>query len=93
MDTSSSAVMPFEVFFITMILMLIMSYFMFVYPQKKRALKHKKFIQSLQVNDKVLTYGGMFGVILSINEDKIVVITAEKTKIELSSRYVIQKLS
>ncbi len=49
-------------------------YFLMIRPQQKRQKEAQKMLDSLQVNDKVLTSSGIFGRVVSIKPDKDVVV-------------------
>ncbi len=49
-------------------------YFLMIRPQQKRQKEMHKMLDSLQVNDKVLTSSGMYGRVVSIKPDKDVVV-------------------
>ncbi|MDP2932221.1 MAG: preprotein translocase subunit YajC [Chloroflexota bacterium] len=48
-------------------------YFLMVRPQRKRAKEHKKVIEELKPGDDVITIGGIYGRIESINEQNVVI--------------------
>lgn len=55
-------------------------YFLMIRPQQKRQKEVQKMLESLQVNDKVITSSGIIGRIVSIKPDKdIVVIEIDET--------------
>ena len=47
-------------------------YFLFIRPQRKRQKEHEELVQELQKGDKVITAGGIYGVIESLSQDSIV---------------------
>lgn len=47
-------------------------YFLMIRPQRKRQKEHADLVQELQKGDKVITAGGIYGVIESISEESIV---------------------
>lgn len=47
-------------------------YFLMIRPQRKRQKEHNNLLQSLQKGDKVITIGGAYGEIQSIDEDSVV---------------------
>jgi preprotein translocase subunit YajC len=71
-------------FFIPLILMFVIIYFFMIRPQQKRSKDHQNMINSLKKGDKVVTNGGMYGVIWGIDdkENKIVLKFGEDLKIE-----------
>jgi preprotein translocase subunit YajC len=44
-------------------------YVLMVLPQKKRAKEHKKMIEAIQKGDKVLTTGGIIGVVTGVDAE------------------------
>jgi preprotein translocase subunit YajC len=55
-------------------------YFLMIRPQQKRQKEMQKMLESLQVNDKVITSSGIYGRVVSIKPDKdIVVIEIDDT--------------
>ena len=45
-------------------------YVLMVLPQKKRAKEHKKMIDAIQKGDKVLTTGGIIGVVTGVDAER-----------------------
>ena len=50
--------------------------------------KHKKLVEALKVGDRVITNGGMFGTITSLEERTVVVEIAKGTKVSMLKSYV-----
>lgn len=55
------------------ILMFVIFYFLLIRPQQKRQKQVKEMQDNLQKGDKIITIGGLHGVIDAIDEDKIVI--------------------
>ena len=70
---------------VPIILIFVIFWLLLIRPQQKRQKEHKKLLLELKKGDKVVTNGGMFGVISSLNEEKSIVVLkiAENTKIEV----------
>ncbi|MDP2172482.1 MAG: preprotein translocase subunit YajC [Candidatus Cloacimonadaceae bacterium] len=65
---------------IFMVLIFGIMYFLMIRPQQKRQKEMQKMLESLQVNDKVLTSSGIYGRVVSIKPDKnIIVIEIDET--------------
>ena len=47
-------------------------YFFTIRPQRKRQKEHGALIQSLKKGDKVITAGGIYGQVESVNQDSVV---------------------
>ncbi len=65
-------------------------YFLFIRPQQVRQKKHLEMVNNLQVNDPVITAGGIYGVIRDIKEESIILKIAEDVEIELMKNSVAQ---
>jgi preprotein translocase subunit YajC len=48
-------------------------YFLLIRPQRKKAKEEKKMRDSLQVGDDIITIGGIYGRVISLKEDTIVI--------------------
>lgn len=67
---------------IYLIAMVAIFYFLLIRPQKKRQRETANMLDNLQVNDEVVTAGGIKGNIVSIKEDSVIIETgADRTKI------------
>ncbi|MGC9362065.1 MAG: preprotein translocase subunit YajC [Candidatus Syntrophosphaera sp.] len=56
--------------FLPIIIMFALLYFLMILPQQKKQKEHQKMLDSLQVNDKVVTNSGIYGRIVSFKPDK-----------------------
>jgi preprotein translocase subunit YajC len=66
------------------VLMAIIFYFLLYRPQKKEQKKRSEMLNSLKKGDKVVTIGGMYGVITSINDKSVTLKVADKVEIDFS---------
>ena len=57
---------------ILLVLLFGMMYFLMIRPQRKRQKEHQQLMEELQRGDRVITAGGIYGVIESISEDSVV---------------------
>jgi preprotein translocase subunit YajC len=73
----------------------VMMYVMMFRGPKKQQQQHKLMLQSLKKNDKVRTIGGIFGTIVDVRGDEIVLKVDESnnTKIRISSSAISKNLS
>ena len=70
--------------FIPLILIFVIFYFFLIRPQQKRAKDHLSMVASLKRGDEVITSGGIIGTVERILEDdKIEVLLAENTKVQI----------
>lgn len=75
--------------FIMLPLLLVYMFFMFRGPKKKQQ-EHKKMVSSMAKNDRVRTIGGIFGTVLDVRDDEIVLKIDESTntKIKVSPQAI-----
>ncbi len=71
--------------FLPIILIFVLFYVLFILPQRKQQKQHEALLKSLKKGDKVITSGGMFGVISDLNEadHTVFVKFADNVKIEI----------
>lgn len=58
--------------FLPLVVMMAAFYFLLIRPQQKKMSEHKKMIAALQKGDKVVTSGGILGVVSKVEDDGIV---------------------
>ena len=56
-----------------LILFFVMMYFLMIRPQRKRQKEHQQLIEELKRGDRVITAGGVYGVIETVSEDSVVI--------------------
>jgi preprotein translocase subunit YajC len=72
-SSSSSGFMSYLPMIIILVLLFAMFYFMMVRPMRQREKKHDQMVESLKVGDRVLTTGGIYAEIVSINQDSAII--------------------
>jgi|UniRef100_UPI0040494681 preprotein translocase subunit YajC len=79
--------------FIPLILIFVIFYFFLIRPQQKKVKEHKAMVESLKRGDKVITTGGITGVVERvIDNDTVEVQIAENVKVEIVRSTGIQAL-
>ena len=73
-------------------LLVAMFYFLLIRPQRTRAKKQAEMASSLQLGDRVQTFGGVYGVVESLDEDSVV-LRLEDGKMRISRRAIGSKTS
>jgi len=63
------------------ILMFVIFYFLLIRPQQKRQRQVNEMQAALQKGDQVITIGGFHGTIHAIDEDTVILITQDGTKV------------
>lgn len=64
-------------------------YFLVIMPQKKQQQQLKDMIAELKINDEVVTNGGIIGKIKEVRETSFIIVSAEKTFLEVGKQAVI----
>ena len=70
-------------FFVPLIFIFIIMYFVMIRPQKKRQEQQQKLIGNLKTGDRVVTNGGIHGLISNVKETTVLVKVADNVKIEI----------
>ena len=80
-------------FFVPFIFIFIIMYFVMFRPQKKRQEQQQKLISALKTGDRVVTNGGIHGLISNVKETTVIVKVADNVKIELEKSAITTVLS
>jgi preprotein translocase subunit YajC len=67
-----------------LILIFVIFYFLLIRPQQKKAKELKNMLDNIKKGDKVVTAGGMYGVVESVDTNTVVLKVAENTKIKFT---------
>ena len=79
--------------FIPLILIFIIFYFFLIRPQQKKAKEHKNMVSAIKRGDKIITSGGIFGIVEKVmDNDKVEVSISDTVNIELVKSTGIQAL-
>ncbi len=70
--------------FIPFMLILVIMYFFLIRPQNKKQKETEKMLNALKKGDKVITIGGIHGVISSVKEKTVIIKVDDNTKIEFN---------
>lgn len=68
-------------------------FFMIILPEKKRKKQYSQMMDALQVNDEIMTRGGIVGRIVQMDEEHVVIETSsDRTKIKLVRNSIASKV-
>jgi len=67
--------------FVPIILMFVIFYFLLIRPQQKRQREVREMQSALQKGDGIITIGGLHGTIHAIDEETVILVTSDGTKI------------
>jgi preprotein translocase subunit YajC len=70
--------------FIPFVLVLGIFYFIILLPMKRKQQKVQEFLDSLKVNDRVVTTGGIYGQITRLDDQKVQLQIADKVRIDVA---------
>lgn len=70
--------------FMPLILIFIIFYFLLIRPQQKKQKEVKQMLSTIQKGDKIITTGGIHGIVANIKEDIVSVKIADDVKIDVS---------
>ncbi|MDP4128114.1 MAG: preprotein translocase subunit YajC [Bacillota bacterium] len=76
-QSTMSLILYFVVFFGIM-------YFLMIRPQQKQAKQRQALLSSLHVKDRVITAGGIYGKIMKVKDNSVILQIAEKVEIEVA---------
>ncbi len=81
--------------FIPIVLMIVIFYFLLIRPSQKKEKDRKKMIDAIQKGDKVLTVGGIYGVVVSVKPDEGIVVLkiSDGAKVEFAKSSIQAKIS
>jgi len=71
-----------------MVLIFVVFYFFMIRPQSKRQKEIKKQREAMQVGDKVVTTGGIYGKVKEIKETTVIVEIADNVRIKVDKNSV-----
>jgi preprotein translocase subunit YajC len=78
---------------IFLVLIIVVFYFFMIRPQMKKQKEIKKFRESLQKGDKIVTTGGIYGKVNEIKDDVIVMEIAPNVIIKVDKSAVVRDMA
>ena len=70
--------------FLPLILMFAIFYFLLIRPQQKKTKQHKEMLAAVRKGDRIVSAGGLHGVITGIAEDVVTMEIAPKIRVKIS---------
>ncbi len=70
--------------FIPLLLMFAIFYFLLIRPQQKKAKEHRDMLSTLKKGDRVISSGGLHGVITGLTDDVVTMEIAPKVRVKVS---------
>ncbi|MBU6398799.1 MAG: preprotein translocase subunit YajC [Verrucomicrobia bacterium] len=79
---SGQSTAPFWVQMVPFLVILVIFYLILILPQQKKAKEHAQLLKALKPGDKIVTSGGVIGVVISV-KDKSLAIRSADAKLEV----------
>lgn len=76
--------------FLPMILILVVVYFFMIRPQMKKSKEVRKFREGLKNGDKVITTGGIYGKILEVREQVVIIEVEDKMRLKIDKAALVR---
>jgi preprotein translocase subunit YajC len=73
---------------IPLVLIFVIFYFLLIRPQQKRAKEHKKMLEAVKKGDKVVTSGGVYGLVEAVGQNTVTLKIAENVKVKFGKAYI-----
>lgn len=70
--------------FMPLIVIFIIFYFLLIKPQRKKQHEHQMMLSAIQKGDKIITTGGIHGIVANVKDDVVSIKIAENVKIDVS---------
>jgi len=86
MDTSIIYIIVF------LVVIGVLFYFFMIKPQRKRQKDHQTLMDTLQHGDRILTAGGIYGQVESVNPDNIIMKVESGATIRIAKSSIVSKL-
>ncbi len=80
--------MDFSTVLLYLVVFFVLIYFLMIRPQQVQQKKRKEMLEQLNVNDRVVTLGGIHGKITKIDEDELTLKVADKVEIKIDKAAV-----
>jgi len=74
--------------FLPLILIFVIFYFLLIRPQQKKAKAHRQMLEAVKKGDKVVTSGGIYGLVEAVGPSTVVLKIAENVKVKFGKAYI-----
>jgi preprotein translocase subunit YajC len=71
-----------------LILIFVVFYFLLIRPQQKKAKEHQQMLDNIKKGDKVVTAGGIYGVVENVGSNTLTVKISETVKVKIGKGYI-----
>ncbi|MEJ5166164.1 MAG: preprotein translocase subunit YajC [Thermoanaerobaculia bacterium] len=70
--------------FLPIIIVFLIFYFLLIRPMQKKQKELREFLKNLKKGDRIITTGGIYGTIVALEDDTVVLKVSENVKIRIS---------
>ncbi|CAN5796120.1 preprotein translocase subunit YajC [soil metagenome] len=70
--------------------MIAILWFLLIRPQQKEQQKHREMVKNLKKGDEVVTVGGIYGRIMSLDAEKVTIKIAENVKVDVERSKIVR---
>ena len=74
--------------YIFILVLLVAMWFLLIRPQRRRQLEAQRLVDSLEVGDEIVTAGGLYGRVVGVGDDELLVEIAPGTNVRIARRAV-----
>ncbi|MCX5873519.1 MAG: preprotein translocase subunit YajC [Deltaproteobacteria bacterium] len=74
--------------FLPIVLIFVVFYFLLIRPQQKKAKEHKTLLENLKKGDSVITQGGIYGKVVAIQDQVVILEIADKVRVRMARPYI-----
>ncbi len=74
--------------FLPLIIIFAIFYFLLIRPQQRKSKQHKQVLASLKKGDRVVSSGGLHGVITGLTDDIVTIEISPKVRVKVSRGYI-----
>ena len=78
---------PFWTSLIPLVLLIVVFYLVLIRPQQKKAKQHTELLKTIRSGDKIVTNGGILGVVVSVKEKSVSIRSAD-SKMEVTKNAI-----
>jgi preprotein translocase subunit YajC len=75
-------------FIIILVAMLVLMYFLLIRPQRAQQRRTQDMLSALKPGDEIITVGGIYGDVVEVEDEKVVLEIAEDVHIEVTRRAI-----
>ncbi len=79
---------PFQILLLQIGFFVLIFYFLLIRPQQKRQKEHQKLVDAVKAGDRVVTAGGLHGLVAQVKEKTLMVKIADGVRVEFEKSSV-----